>query len=128
MLAANGVLTRDEAQALVERAVKLSKADADQRVACSSGRETNVRFADNQMSTAGATTDAQRRASQSVLRHEARASVTTNDLIDEALARAVQQSEALARLAPDDPGDHAGARRRSSTRRCHAWFDVDGRR
>jgi len=45
-----GVLTRDEAQAVIERAVKLSKADAV-RVSVQSNRETNLRFADNQLST-----------------------------------------------------------------------------
>ncbi|MBA3919910.1 MAG: peptidase C69 [Gemmatimonas sp.] len=98
--AATGVLTRDEAQALVERAVKLSTADAV-RVTVQSSRETNLRFADNQMSTSGATTNTTVRV-QSVF-GKRKASVVTNDRSDEGLRRAVQQSEALAKLAPEDP-------------------------
>ena len=52
----DGVLSRDEAQALVERTVKMSKADAV-RVSVQSSRETNLRFADNQLSTSGVTTN-----------------------------------------------------------------------
>ena len=50
-LAADKVLSRDQAQNLVERVVKLSKADAIQ-VNVGGGYSTNVRFADNRISTA----------------------------------------------------------------------------
>ena len=95
-----GVLSRDEAQALVERTVKLSTADAV-RVSVQSSRETNLRFADNQLSTSGVTTNTTIRI-QSVF-GKRKASVVTNDRSDEGLRRAVQQSEAIARLAPEDP-------------------------
>lgn len=95
-----GVLSRDEAQALVERTVKLSTADAV-RVSVQSSRETNLRFADNQLSTSGVTTNTTIRV-QSVF-GKRKASVVTNDRSDEGLRRAVQQSEAIARLAPEDP-------------------------
>ncbi|MFO0070527.1 MAG: PmbA/TldA family metallopeptidase, partial [Gemmatimonas sp.] len=98
--APTGVLSREEAQALVERTVKLSTADAV-RVSVNSSRETNLRFADNQMSTSGVTTNTTIRV-QSVF-GKRRASVVTNDRSDEGLRRAVQQSEAIARLAPEDP-------------------------
>ena len=96
----DGVLSRDEAQALVERTVKLSTADAV-RVSVQSSRETNLRFADNQLSTSGVTTNTTIRV-QSVF-GKRKASVVTNDRSDEGLRRAVQQSEAIARLAPEDP-------------------------
>ena len=98
--AAAGVLTREEAQVLIERAIRLSKADAI-RVNLQSGREANLRFADNQMSTSGVSTTTSIRI-QSVF-GKRRASVVTNNRTDEGLRRAVEQSEALARLAPEDP-------------------------
>ena len=58
----------------------------------------NIRFADNQVSTAGSTTDAQL-GIQSAFGPK-HAVVTTNDLSDEAVKRAVEQSERIARLAP----------------------------
>src|SRR5690606_36631575 len=62
---------------------------------------TNVRCADNQMSTAGAVTDAGL-AVQSWFGPK-HAVVTTNDLSEDSLRRCVEESERLARLAPDDP-------------------------
>ncbi len=55
------VMTREQAQALVERVVKMSKADAIQ-VNVGGGYTANIRFADNRISTAGgvATANAER--------------------------------------------------------------------
>lgn len=96
----SGPMTRDDARALVERVVKLSKADEIQ-VAISGGQQANVRFADNRISTAGEVDN----FSLSVYsafgpKH---AVVSTNDVTDAGLERAVRQSEALARLAPANP-------------------------
>ncbi len=115
----SGVITRDEAQALVERTVKMSKADAVS-VAVQSGRETNLRFADNQMSTSGATTNTTIRV-QSVF-GKRRASVVTNDRSDAGLRRAVEQSEAIARLAPEDP-EYLGELGAQTYDPVPAWFD-----
>lgn len=94
------VMSRDEARALIERAVKLSQAD-EILVSLNAGQQSNVRFADNRMTTAG-TTDNVRVAISSAFGPK-HAVVRTNDTSDAALERAVRQSEALARLAPDDP-------------------------
>ncbi|MGQ0647956.1 MAG: TldD/PmbA family protein [Gemmatimonadaceae bacterium] len=96
----SAVLTRDEAQALVERVKKLSKADAIE-VQVFGGYAANVRFADNQMSTAGGVGDLQLGVQSSF--GPKHAVVTTNELTDEAVRAAVEKSEKLARLAPDDP-------------------------
>jgi predicted Zn-dependent protease len=112
--AERGVLTRAEAQALVERTLRHSTADAA-RVSVQGGRETNLRFADNQISTSGATTNTTVRV-QSVF-GKRRAAVVTNDRSDEGLRAAVRQSEALARLAPEDP-EYPASSGRSSTPRC----------
>jgi predicted Zn-dependent protease len=97
---AGAVLTREQAQAIAERVVRMSRADAI-NVTLGTTYNANVRFADNQMSTAGATSDAGL-VVQSAFgpRH---AVVTTNDLSEASLRRCVEQSEVLARLAPDDP-------------------------
>lgn len=98
--AASLLISREEAQALVEKVVKLSRAEAV-AVSVESGYTGNTRFAANQMSTAGGVTDAQLAVESSF--GPKHAVVTTNDLSDESLQRAVAESERLARLAPDDP-------------------------
>ena len=118
--APTGVLSREEAQTLVERTVKMSKADAV-RVSVNSSRETNLRFADNQMSTSGVTTNTTIRV-QSVF-GKRRASVVTNDRSDEGLRRAVQQSEAIARLAPEDP-EYMGELGAQQYAPVNAWSDA----
>lgn len=99
-MASSSILTREEAQAVVEKAVKLSKADGIE-VQLNTYYNGNVRFAANQVSTSGGTTDAQLSVQSSF--GPKHAAVTTNDLSDEAIKRAVEQSERIARLAPDDP-------------------------
>jgi predicted Zn-dependent protease len=94
------LLSREQAQALIERTIKLSKADEIQ-VSVFTGYSGNVRFAANQMSTSGATTDAQLAVQSSFGRKHA--VVTSNDLSEESLRRVVETSEKMARLAPDDP-------------------------
>lgn len=113
------ILTQAEAQAIVEKAVKLSKADAVD-VQVNTYTQGNMRFADNQVTTAGSTTDAQL-GIQSAFGPK-HAVVTTNDLSDEAIKRAVEQSERMARLAPDDPEamPQLGKQQYASV---NAWFD-----
>ncbi|MEO7083981.1 MAG: TldD/PmbA family protein [Gemmatimonadaceae bacterium] len=94
------VMTRDQAQSLVERIIKMSKADAIQ-VNVGGGYTANIRFADNRISTAGGVSTATVNV-QSAFGPK-HAVVTTNDFSDAGLERAVRQSEALAKLAPDDP-------------------------
>jgi predicted Zn-dependent protease len=94
------IMARDHAQGLIEKIVKMSKADGI-TVTIDSGYQADVRFAANQMSTAGGVT-----RSQIVIdsafgnRH---AAATTNDVSDDSLRHTVAQSEALARLSPEDP-------------------------
>ena len=94
------VLSRDQAQALVERVIKMSTADEVQ-VNVGGGYSANVRFADNRISTAGGVSGANVSVQSAFgAKH---AVTSTNDFSDDGLERAVRQSEALARLAPDDP-------------------------
>ncbi|MFL5465898.1 MAG: PmbA/TldA family metallopeptidase, partial [Gemmatimonadaceae bacterium] len=94
------VMPREQAQQLVEKLVKMSKAD-EISVNINSGYQADVRFAANQMSTAGGVVNAQI-GIQSTFGKKHAATVT-NDISDDSLRRAVEQSEALAKLSPDDP-------------------------
>jgi predicted Zn-dependent protease len=99
--AAEGALiSRQEAQSLIEKAVGHSRAD-ELQVSLGSGYTGNTRFAANRMSTAGAVTNAGLAVTSSFGRRSA--TVTTNDLSDASIERAVRQSEAMARLAPENP-------------------------
>ena len=94
------VMTRDQSEALIQRVVKMSKADEIQ-VNIGGGYQANIRFADNRISTAGGTSQANVNVQSSF--GPKHAVVSTNDFSDAGLERAVRQSEALAKLAPDDP-------------------------
>lgn len=94
------VMTREQAQAVVEKIVRLSKAESVQ-VNVGGGYAANIRFADNRISTAGGVSTANLNIQSSY--GPKHAVVSTNDLSDAGLERAVRQSEALAKLAPDDP-------------------------
>ena len=96
----DGVISNADAQALTSRILKMSTADAAS-VALAANITNNLRFAANQVSTAGSINDL-----QVVVRSSfgpKHAIVVTNNTSDEALRATVKQSEALAKLAPDDP-------------------------
>ena len=120
LAAPNAVLTRDEAQDIIARTLKFSKADAI-RVNLGSTRESNVRFAANQMSTSGLSATTTIRV-QSVF-GKRKASVVTNSRTDDGLKRAVEQSEALAKLAPEDP-EYLGELGPQQYTPVQAWFDA----
>ena len=88
------VMRRDQAQSLIERVVKLSKAD-EVTVNLNSGYQADVRFAANQMSTSGGVVNGTV-AINSAFGKKHAVSVT-NDFSDESLRRTVEQSEALAK-------------------------------
>jgi predicted Zn-dependent protease len=96
------VLTSEQAQSLLQRIIAFSKAERV-GVSVNSSRTANTRFAANQLSTSGSVENTGVVVqSWFGAKH---AVTTTNDLSDESLRRAVAESEALARLAPDDPED-----------------------
>lgn len=94
------IMARDAAQGLIEKIVKMSKADGI-TVTIDSGYQADVRFAANQMSTAGGVTRSQIVVDSAFGKRHAAA--TTNDISDDSLRRTVAQSEALAKLSPEDP-------------------------
>lgn len=93
-------LSEAEARELTRRVLALSEADHC-RVNIDSSMEGNTRFAQNQMSTSGdienTTLTVNSAFGQQV------ASSTTNRFDDASLEQVVRTSEALARLAPEDP-------------------------
>ena len=94
------MMSRNEAQAFLERVVKLSKADTI-GAQLGGGYTGNIRFAANRISTSGGVSN-----SQLVVQSgygPKHAVVTTGDFTPEGIERAVRQSEAIAKLAPDDP-------------------------
>lgn len=94
------VMTRDAAEALIERVVKMSKAEGVM-VNLNAGRSSNVRFADNRITTSGSAEDVSIAVTSRFGAKQA--TTSTNDQTDAGLERAVRQAEALAKLAPDDP-------------------------
>ena len=94
------VMPREQAQSLIEKVVKMSKAD-EISVNVNSGYQADVRFAANQMSTAGGVVNGTVTVQSTIGKKHAAA--VTNDLSDESLRRTVEQSEVLAKLSPDDP-------------------------
>jgi predicted Zn-dependent protease len=120
VVASSNVLSREETEAIIARAIGFSKAESI-RVTIDSNYQGNARFAANQMSTSGGVVNA------NVVIDSAfgpkHAAVTTNDLSDDALRRTVEQSEVLARLAPDDPESMPplGPQEYSSV---PGWFDT----
>ncbi|HEX6251812.1 MAG TPA: TldD/PmbA family protein [Gemmatimonadaceae bacterium] len=93
-------LSQEEAQRIGQQALRSATAD-ETRIIINSGARANTRFAENQISTSGDNYNATVTV-RSVFGRRV-ASASTNRLDDESLAQVVQRSEALARLAPEDP-------------------------
>jgi predicted Zn-dependent protease len=93
-------LSREAARRLADRALGFSRAEGCQ-VSIGSGVDGNTRFAANQISTSGDTTNAVLTVSSRFGKRQASAS--TNVFDDAGLRRAVETSERLARLAPENP-------------------------
>lgn len=93
-------LTREEAKGIVDRVLKLSKAE-ECSVSLSGGRDANIRFAKNEVTTSGDTEDVTLFVRSSFGKRSGAASV--NQFEDAPLERCVRQAEETARFAPEDP-------------------------
>ncbi|HEY2066768.1 MAG TPA: TldD/PmbA family protein [Gemmatimonadaceae bacterium] len=99
-LSSSDMMSRSEAQAFLERVVKLSRADTI-AAQLGGGYQGNIRFAANRISTSGGVANSQLAVQSGYgAKH---AVVTTSDFSPEGIERAVRQSESIAKLAPDDP-------------------------
>jgi len=89
-----------EARAILEHVLKLSRAEACE--ASLNGNATgNMRFARNEASTSGATSNRELYVQSSFGRRAGLASI--NEFDDASIERVVRRSEELAHLAPEDP-------------------------
>jgi predicted Zn-dependent protease len=86
--------------ALARRVLASSTADAC-RVVIAASASSNTRFAVNEITTAGTANDTEVTITSTIGRR--RASTVTNMLDDDSLRKAVELSERLARLSPEDP-------------------------
>ena len=93
-------MSREDAQRIIEKAVRMSKAEGI-AVSLNASVVGNTRFAANQLTTSGVI-EGSNFAAESFFGNK-HAVVTTDDLSDASIQRAVEQSERLAKLAPDDP-------------------------
>ena len=100
LVAAAPVLARAEAEAIARRALSFATAE-ETRVVINSASRSNTRFAVNQVSTAGDSTNVTVTVRSAFGRRSATA--TTNRLDDAALRAVVASAEALAKLSPEDP-------------------------
>ena len=95
-------MTLDErqARAILEKALRLSRADAC-TVRLNGFKGGNIRYARNTVTTAGS----RENMSLGVTSHFGKraGSASINELDDAAIERVVRRSEELARLAPEDP-------------------------
>lgn len=94
------MMTEAEAKKVLDKVLSLAKADQC-IVQLTGGREGNIRFARNTVSTSGEVSDLQ--LVISVAYGSRNAAVTTNDLSDASLAAAVKRVQELAKLAPENP-------------------------
>ena len=94
------LFTEQQSKQLIDKIVSYSKAD-EISVAITGSREGNIRFARNTVSTSGETND----LSISIVSVFGKRSgiTTTNETNDAALKDAVQRSENIAKLAPENP-------------------------
>ncbi len=100
IISGTDMMSKAEAQAFCEQVVKLSKAESIS-VNLSGGYTGNIRFAANRISTSGGVGNSQLVVQSGYgSRH---AVVTTGDFSPAGIERAVRQSEAIAKLAPEDP-------------------------
>src|SRR6476646_6808301 len=94
------IWTKEQAKALIDRVLSLSKAEETQAV-LTGGDRANVRFARNSVTTAGASSGyslaIQAKFGQKV------GTVTASEFSDAALQRAMRNAEDIARLSPENP-------------------------
>lgn len=93
-------MTPDDARALMQKALGVSKAE-NCSVSLNGGREGNLRYARNSVTTAGLTENTSMTISSSFGKRTG--TTQLNEFSDSAIESAVQRAEELARLAPENP-------------------------
>ncbi|GAB3440386.1 TldD/PmbA family protein [Massilia solisilvae] len=94
------ILTQDQTKRICDRVLSFSKAD-ECTVTVSGGRNGNIRFARNAVSTAGLADDTS--IAVQVAFGKRQGTATINEFDDKSLEKVVRRAEELARLAPENP-------------------------
>lgn len=94
------IWTKEQAKALTDRVLALSKAD-EMMVIVTGSERGNVRFARNSVSTSGASSAVRAIITASFGKRSG--TVTTAQFDDDSLTRAVRRAEEIARLSPENP-------------------------
>ena len=94
------ILTQEQTKHISDRVLSFSKAD-ECIVTVSGSRNGNIRFARNQVSTAGLADDTN--ISVTVAFGKRQGTATINEFDDKSLEKVVRRAEDLARLAPENP-------------------------
>ena len=94
------ILSQDETRRITDRVMALTKAD-ECTVTLTGSRTGNIRYARNNVSTAGLVEDAS--LSVSVAYGRRQGTATINEFDDKSLEKVVRRAEDLARLAPENP-------------------------
>ncbi len=94
------ILTKDEAEKILKKALSFSKAE-ECSLSLSGGRQGNIRYARNEVSTSGEAEEISLSITSSFGKKSGTASI--NELDDASLEKVVRRSEELARLAPENP-------------------------
>lgn len=94
------ILSSEEAKQLLEKVIGLSKAETCE-VNLSGGRNGNIRYARNSVSTSGTVDDMTLVVQSSFGKRQGTA--TINELDEKSLEKVVRRAEALAKLAPENP-------------------------
>jgi predicted Zn-dependent protease len=94
------ILSREEAQTLLKKALGFSKAE-ECEVSLNGSEEGNIRYARNAVSTAGDISQLTLAVSSSFGKKTGNASIDEFD--DKSLEKVVRRSEELAQLAPENP-------------------------
>jgi len=93
-------ITREEAQGIIDRVLKMSKAD-ETAVSIQADREANLRYAHNEVSTSGETTNIVVSVRASFKNRSGSASI--NQFDDQSLERVLRRAEETARFSREDP-------------------------
>lgn len=94
------LFTEQQAKQLIDKIISYSKAD-EISVSINGSRDGNIRFARNTVSTSGESNDLS--ISITSVFGKRSGSTTTNETDDASLENAVEESEEVARLAPENP-------------------------
>src|SRR3954469_19011463 len=94
------VWSREQAKALIDRALSFSKAEETQ-VTLTGGDRANVRFARNSVTTSGASSGYSLAIAAKV--GQRTGTVTASEFSDASLQRAAKNAEEIARFSPENP-------------------------